>query len=161
MAPSNSGGAGAIPSRKPGSLGRKILGSGGLINNDQGKHTISGQSRGAGSHHRGASIGGIGSHQGTGGFATLSPTNYHSRDRGSSHQGKDGSGLASSGFHNFHPSPHEQTNVNQSTKNSAGHSIIHGSNHFHQLNNIRSDRDNGASQQRNYVGNSLDSVNLM
>ena len=42
MAPSSSGGAGAIPSRKPGSLGRKILGSGGLINNDQGKHTISG-----------------------------------------------------------------------------------------------------------------------
>ena len=49
----------------------------------------------------------------------------------------------------------------QSTKNSAGHSIIHGSTHFHQLNNMRGDRDNGASQQRNYVGNSLDSVNLM
>ena len=26
---------------------------------------------------------------------------------------------------------------------------------------MRGDRDNGASQQRNYVGNSLDSVNLM
>lgn len=49
-----------IPNRKPGSLGRKILGSGGLINDQNNIHNRGSQNA-----------------RGTGGFGTLSPqANY-------------------------------------------------------------------------------------
>ena len=73
-----------------------------------------------------------------------SPNNqFGGRDRGNSHHG---------GYHNFHPIQQESGGSN----NNAGHSIIHGSNHFNQF-NMNRERENS----RHLVGASHDQVNLM
>jgi hypothetical protein len=82
-----------------------------------------------------------------------SPTNQFAQnraERGHSHgQFNSGGG----GYHNFHPLQPDQ----HSSGNNAGHSIVHGSNHFHQFNL----RDNQPSHSRHMVGGSLNNVNLM
>lgn len=100
-------------SRKPASLGRKILGSGGPQSDQQSAGGA--QHHSLGPHHRGQNLHsggghnnqrlGINSHHG--GFGSLSPSNqYASRDRGSSHHGGTGGGYHHS--HNFHPLQSDQ-----------------------------------------------------
>jgi hypothetical protein len=92
------GGSGGSVTRKPASLGRKILGSGGLQSDQQASGGS--QHHSIGPHHRGQNLHsggghnnqrlGINSHHG---FGALSPGNqFPSRDRGSSHHGGTGSG---------------------------------------------------------------------
>ena len=96
------------------------MGSGGLINDQNNVHPRGSQNA-----------------RGTGGFGTLSPQNYQ-RDRGST------SNNAQPGYHNFHP---KQESTSVSGTNNTGHSIVHGSNHFHQLNNLRgNDREDRLSR---------------
>ena len=135
-------GGGQLGARKPASLGRKILGSGGLLGENSQSQSMHGP-RGTGQQQRS----GIGnSHQG---YNTLSPANYNPRERQSSHQPGGYHG------HNFHPMPEGQA----SGKNNAGHSIVHGSSHYHSL-NMRGD---GAENRRrpNDLNNSMDGVNLL
>ena len=86
-----------------------------------------------------------------GAFNALSPSNqYQGRERGSS-------GYHHS--HNFHPLQNEQQNQSIDQKNTnTGHSIVHGSSHYHGL-NVR-DRDNQGNSG-NLAGNSIDNMNLM